>query len=1239
MRVHAVKRRLAWLALGLIAGLLAGGPTALAQTNRVLALDGTGGHVELPAGVFTNLTSATIEAWVRLDRLDRHVPQRVYNYGRARQDLSLGFIDGDTLWFVIAEPGRPVTNACRFPHAIHTNQWTHIAAISGPGGMRLLVDGVPVERNPHRGSFATLGPGGRHFLGQTVTTTDQDVRFAGLIDEVRVWSGELTPRQIRAGMFSKPVGNEPGLAAYWSFDDGTARDSSPGGHDGRLLRSAQTRLEPLPEAAGFQDRVLLSGRVSHGDGRVCLPSLVQLRADGHPIHSSLADPRGMFRMLAPRLPEVDYDLIATHPHGSVTHTNLRLRPVWDRLPPLVYPEPDLSASATNEFDRVLADAAARNPRLLLQLEPPVILRLIPRLGEAANALTELLDSPNADSRRAGAFLLGQVGVSSLQIVEALSQAVGQEDNDALTRGLALIGLRSLAVPEPLKGVYEKRNLAIAYLFAGLLLPFALIHFLLFILFPNNPTNLYYSLFSYSAAALTWTIGSGGLGVPGLAIGALVFLLLGLRFLYALFCPRVPAVFIGFLALASAVAAGLLFTSRQINALFAGALPTGQIEGLNSGILLSAIIGLAVLLLFMPLEMVRVLMSSIYRRREGAWLVGCGFLALLVSALMWPLMWVFLFSGQISAGTFSRWIHLFPHGGTLVFVFFTSIQLARNFGQAYWRLNAAKTEIEQKSAQLTGAKVQADRAREEAEQANRAKSQFLANVSHELRTPLNAIIGYSEMLEEDAADGGHEALVPDLKKVQQAARHQLTLINDILDLAKIEAGKMSLTVEEFDLARLADDVIATVATLAARNRNRLELHCPPTLGPMRADSTKVRQILFNLLSNACKFTEDGLVRLEVRPEPAGDGERGGAPPKVRFDVIDTGIGMTPEQLGRVFEIFTQADARLARKYGGTGLGLAISRRFCHMMGGELNAVSETGKGSTFTATLPRVVTEPTPAPGAPAATVPPPPQRGASPAESALVLVIDDDAAARELLQRNLSRAGFRVETAGNGHQGISLAGRLQPDVITLDLLMPGMDGWSVLAALKQDPALRDIPVVIVSVLDERSLANVLGAADYLVKPVDGARLADVMARFRQAAVPGSVLLIEDDAATRELLERQLAGAGWSVTLAADGIEGLAQLDEEPPTVILLDLLMPRMDGFTFLERLRERPAIAAVPVIVLTNLELADEDHRRLNGAAARVMQKASLSFEALLQELQQVVAQHHDPRQPEPTDAKDTAG
>src|SRR5262249_20383263 len=354
------------------------------------------------------------------------------------------------------------------------------------------------------------------------------------------------------------------------------------------------------------------------------------------------------------------------------------------------------------------------------------------------------------------------------------------------------------------------------------------------------------------------------------------------------------------------------------------------------------------------------------------------------------------------------------------------------------------------------------AKETADAASAAKSQFLANMSHELRTPLNAIIGYSEMLQEEAEDLGTQEMVPDLEKIHGAGKHLLGLINDILDLSKIEAGKMTLYLEEFDIARMVQEVASTVQPLVAKNSNRLEIDCRPDLGTMRADLTKVRQTLFNLLSNACKFTEKGVIKLEVRRSKAEARENSeGRDPnyeaslhdtgnteyairntpyvaRFTFSVSDTGIGMTPEQISRLFEAFSQADASTTRKYGGTGLGLAISRKFCRMMGGDLTVESEAGKGSTFTMIVPAQVESTEKEQGTSLFT------RPAAAGAHTTVLVIDDDASARDLIGRSLSKEGFRVELASDGKSGIELAKQLKPQVITLDVMMPGLDGWAVL---------------------------------------------------------------------------------------------------------------------------------------------------------------------------------------------------
>jgi len=493
------------------------------------------------------------------------------------------------------------------------------------------------------------------------------------------------------------------------------------------------------------------------------------------------------------------------------------------------------------------------------------------------------------------------------------------------------------------------------------------------------------------------------------------------------------------------------------------------------------------------------------------------------------------------------------------------------------------------------------ARRLAETANDAKSQFLASMSHELRTPLNAIIGYSEMLQEDAADEGHDHYLPDLQKIQGAGRHLLALINDVLDLSKIEAGKMDLFVEGFAPAEVVADVATTVRPLVERNANRLVVECA-ALGEMHSDATRLKQVLLNLLSNASKFTKAGTITLAAA--------RTGAD-MLEFRVQDTGIGMTPEQLGKLFTAFAQAEASTAAKFGGTGLGLAISRRFCQLMGGDVTVESEAGRGTTFTVRLPARAPEPA-GEGEGAST--------ATGEGAATVLVIDDDPAVRDLMSRSLSREGYQVVTAASGPAGLEIARARRPDVITLDVVMPGTDGWAVLTALKQDAALAAIPVIMVSIVDERTLGFALGAADYLTKPVDRERLLEVLRRHVGTGEGRAVLVVEDDEATRAVLRRGLEGEAWRVVEAGNGREALAAFETAAPALILLDLMMPEMDGFEFLEALRGREAGPGVPVVVLTAKNLTAADRKRLNGGVARVVAKGTSGVDGLLTAVRELV-------------------
>ncbi|MCJ2090097.1 response regulator [Methylobacterium sp. E-005] len=498
------------------------------------------------------------------------------------------------------------------------------------------------------------------------------------------------------------------------------------------------------------------------------------------------------------------------------------------------------------------------------------------------------------------------------------------------------------------------------------------------------------------------------------------------------------------------------------------------------------------------------------------------------------------------------------------------------------------------------------ARDAAEGANRAKSAFLANMSHELRTPLSAVIGYAEMLQEEAEDAGEDALLGDLGKIKSNAQHLLGLINDVLDLSKVEAEKMDVAAESFDVEAFSRDATGTVEALVAKKGNTLILDLAPDLGRAHTDVVKLRQCLFNLIGNAAKFTEKGTVTVRVHREADAAGDR------LVFAVADTGIGMTPEQVAGLFQRFKQADETTTRRFGGTGLGLALTKAFAQLLGGDVTVASVEGSGTTFTLAVPAALTPES----ADISTVGMDAVDAAhDPTGRSLILVVDDEASQRDLMTRFLTRQGFAVRTAADGRSGLELARQLGPAAILLDVMMPEIDGWAVLTRLKDDVVTRDIPVVMVSFVSDAALSSSLGAVGSVPKPVDWVRLKGILDRIGAIERAGDVLVVDDDADMRDRLRTVLERHGWAVREAGDGAQALDRVRIAVPRLILLDLTMPVMDGFAFLREMRALPDCAEVPVVVLSARDISAGERRELAGAD-RVLKKGDVSLREIAVEV-----------------------
>jgi signal transduction histidine kinase/DNA-binding response OmpR family regulator len=482
-------------------------------------------------------------------------------------------------------------------------------------------------------------------------------------------------------------------------------------------------------------------------------------------------------------------------------------------------------------------------------------------------------------------------------------------------------------------------------------------------------------------------------------------------------------------------------------------------------------------------------------------------------------------------------------------------------------------------------------RRAAEHASEVKSAFLASMSHELRTPLNAVIGYSQMLQEEAQADSRTSDFQDLQKIESAGKHLLELINSILEMSKIEAGKVEVHPAPFAVPELLDEVVELVRPTAGKNGNTLEIALAPGVNKMFSDAVKVRQCLLNLLSNACKFTQNGTVTLRV--ERIVDGPR----PVLRFDVVDTGPGISAEELARLFEPFHQLESTPVRGKGqGTGLGLAITRRLTRMLGGDTYVQSEPGAGSTFTLSIPEEFT-----PGALHAAAP------LRQSDKPTVLVIDDDTAIHHLVRRLFEKHPVDVAVARNGEEGMRMARILNPRVITLDVVMEGADGWEILRRLKADPQLSRIPVILLSILDTHGDPRGFLAEEVFTKPVDMDRLSGAILRHAAAGRTQSALIVDDSPDARGLLKRQLQSLGWTIHEAADGAEALELCASVRPGVVVLDLMMPNVDGFEFLSRLRATDSGRETPVLVVTAMDLDPTQRQRLKQQAAAVLSKGAL--------------------------------
>jgi len=534
------------------------------------------------------------------------------------------------------------------------------------------------------------------------------------------------------------------------------------------------------------------------------------------------------------------------------------------------------------------------------------------------------------------------------------------------------------------------------------------------------------------------------------------------------------------------------------------------------------------------------------------------------------------------------------------------ELRTHAGQMEAEIYQRAAEVQEANRRLEATNQELLSAKEEAERGSRFKDQFLSTMSHELRTPLNAVLGFSDLLADEAYGPLNDRQRRYVEHIHTGGKHLLTLISDILDLSKIEAGRMELTNESLRVEAIFGEVLSVMRPLADKKSQSLSKNSQPGL-VVRADSVRIKQVLMNLLGNAIKFTPKG-GNIEVRAHLAGG--------RVRVEVRDDGPGIPPAEQQRIFEAFYRLHES-GKKTEGTGLGLAITHRLVELHGGQLTLDSEVGRGSCFYFSLPVAV--------AIQAALPHPPPPAGIRVRLPRVLVIEDDRAAAQLIQTHLVSAGYETLVCPEPQNALELAVQFQPGAITLDIVMKPRNGWEVLSQLKRDPRTSHIPLIVVSMVDQPGMGTLFGADEYLVKPVDKATL--LAALQRRAGIHPSpkrtrpILVVEDDTATREFIVEMLTAQGYAVATASDGAQARAQVAANKPELVLLDLVLPGASGFELLGEWRASPRTADLPVFILTSKDLTPDEQRFLRANAESLLRKQEPWQEALIKQLSRVVS------------------